>query len=320
MQNQFYGFSEEPFALAPDPRFFFSTENHKEIIDSLIYAIGEKDGLILLTGERGSGKTTLIQQLLMMLPPPISAVSVLQPPKTFDELLKVILRQLGLPIREGNENSMLSQFNNALQQKSDRGEILAIIVDEAQEFGAEVLEDLRLLCSPDPRRPRLLKEVFVGTPQIEEKLGTPELRQVNQRITTRRRLAPLTELESWQYIEYRLERVNKSVTDIFTPEAMSLICSKANGIPQSLNAICYTALSAGYALNQKKIDLQLIPRVLSLFGSQQQQHGRGNPRAAASLESLLAYIGKSSLLMKISFLLLAYSVLAWIIFFTVAWK
>ena len=320
MQNQFYGFSEEPFALASDPRFFFSTENHKEIIESLIYAIGEKDGLILLTGERGAGKTTLIRQLLMMLPSHITAIPVFHPPKSFGELLEGVLRQLNLPPTEGDRNANLSQFNDFLHRKSDRGETLAIIVDEAQELSAEVLEDLRLLCSPDPRRPRLLKEVFVGTPQIEEKLGTPELRQVNQRITTRRRLAPLTELESWQYIEYRLERVNKSVTDIFTPEAMSLICSKANGIPQSLNAICYTALSAGYALNQKKIDLQLIPRVLSLFGSQQQQPGRGKPRATASMESLLAYIGKSSLLMKISFLLLAYSFLAWIIFFTVAWK
>jgi general secretion pathway protein A len=312
MHNSFYGLTEEPFGLAPDPRFFFETEYHKEIIDSLIYAIGEREGLILITGEGGLGKTALIQKLVQTLSPQVTAIPVFQPPATFEDLLGAILRQLNLPWQEKNKGGMLSEFDEYLHQKSSQNETLAIIVDEAQKLSPEVLEDLRLMCNPDPRKPRLLKEVFFGEPQIEEKLNSPELRQLTQRITTCRRLRPLTEQESWDYLVHRINIVGKNGSDIFTPEAISLICRKAKGIPRYLNTICYTALSAGYALDQKIIDPPLVHKILPIFGGQQSSRWL-LPKGPLALS--LDRLGKSPLLTKISFLLLAYSLLAWIIFF-----
>jgi len=312
MHKEFYGLKEEPLGLTPDPRFFFLTEDHKEIIDALIFTIAERDGLALLTGESGLGKTTLIQQMLLMLPSHIIAVPVFHPQKTFDELLEIILQQLNLLGQERDRNFMLSQFNDFLYQKSDRGEIITIIVDEAQELSAGVLEELRLLCNPDPRRPRLLKEVFVGTPQLEEKLNFPELRQLNQRITTRRRLKPMTEDESWHYIMHRLTKAEKDASEIFTPEAILLICRNAKGIPQSLNTICHAALFIGYLLKQTRIDSPLIQKILPLFGGP--KSGRWQ-RLRDSLRSSAARLAKIPLITKISLLLLAYSLLAWIIFF-----
>ncbi len=315
MHNNFYGFTEEPFGLTPDPRFFYETEYQKEIIDSLIYGISEKDGLILLTGERGLGKTTLIIQLLQILPSNITPVPIFNAPKSFDDLLEGILQRLNLPLKEKSKGYMLSKFTDYLHQNSAQEETLAIIIDEAQELSSEVMEDLRLLCNPDPRKPRLLKEVFVGEPKIEEKLNTTELRQLNQRITTRVQLRPLTEEESWHYVVHRLNRVGKNVSEIFTPEAVSLICRNSKGVPRSLNTICYTALSAGYALNQAVIDSPLAHKILPIFGGQ--QSGKW-PRLRESLRPSTGRLEKSPLITKISFLLLAYSLLAWIIFFIAA--
>ncbi len=317
MHNKFYGFKEEPFGLNPDPRFFFETEYHKEIIDSLIYVIREREGLILLTGEGGLGKTALIQQLLQSLPPHITPIPVLRPPKTFDDLLEVILLQLNLPLQEKSKGYMLSKFNDYLHQKSAQNETLAIIVDEAQNLSPEVMEELRLLCNPDPRKPRLLKEVFVAEPQIHEKLTSPELRQLNQRITIRRQLRPLTEEESWHYLVHRLNAVGKNISEIFTPEAVSLICRNAKGIPRYLNTICYIAMSAGYALNQKIIDSPLVHKIVPIFGGQQIGKWR---RLRDTLRPSAARLEKSPLITKISFLLLAYSLLAWIIFFLLTLK
>ena len=317
MHNHFYGLAEDPFGLAPEPRFFFSTENHKETIDSLSDGIRDGEGLILLTGENGLGKTTLIQQLLLILPPHITAIPIFHPIKTFADLLEVILRQLNLPLEEKSKGYMLSHFDDFLYQKSAQGETLAIIVDEAQNLSTEVMEELRLLCNPDPRKPRLLKEVFVAEPQIHEKLNSPELRQLNQRITIRRQLRPLTEEESWHYLVHRLNAVGKNISEIFTPEAVSLICRNAKGIPRYLNTICYIAMSAGYALNQKSIDSPLVHKIIPIFGGQQLGKWR---RLRDTLRPSAARLEKSPLITKISFLLLAYSLLAWIIFFLLTLK
>jgi general secretion pathway protein A len=311
MFNEFYGFSEEPFGFTPDLRFFFSTENLREVIDSLIYGIEKKEGFILLTGEIGVGKTTLIHQLLPMLGPAIQAIPIYRPPETFDGLLEVILQELHLPLQEKNRSFMISQLNNFLNQKSARNETVVIILDESQNLSKGVMEELRLLCTSDPRKPRRLKEIFVGRPQIEEKLRSEDLRQLNQRITTRRQLKPLTEEESSQYIEHRLNKVNTSAAEIFTSDAVSSICNYAKGIPRIINMVCYLVLSAGYVLSEKKVNWVIIKEVFAIVESQ-------NPwrrQRMASLEASTERLGRSSLITMISVLLWTYSVLAWITFF-----
>jgi general secretion pathway protein A len=312
MFNEVYGFSEEPFGLTPDPRFFFSTENHREVMDSLIYGIEKRDGFVLLTGEIGVGKTTLIQQLLPMLGPAIQAVPIYHPAETFDGLLEVILQELHLPLQGKNRSFMMSQFNDYLSQKSARNETVVIILDEAHNLSIEDMEELRLLCNSDPREPRRLKEVFVGRPQIEEKLRSVDLRQLNQRITTRHQLRPLTEEESWQYIEHRLNKVNKSAAEIFTSEAVSSICNYARGIPRIINMVCHLALSVGYVLGGKKVDWVILKEVFAILESQNPNRWQ---RVMASLEASTDRLGRSSLITKISVLLWTYSVLAWITFF-----
>ncbi len=317
MLNRFYGFAEEPFGLTPDPRFYFPTENHKEVIDSLIHGIDQKDGFILFTGEAGIGKTSLIQQLPSMLGPGITAIPVYQPANNFEDLLAAILQEIHLPVAERNRSFMISKFNDYIDEKSARNETLVIVLDESQSLSKEVMEELRLLCNPDPRKPRRLKEVFVGQPQIVEQLSSPDLRQLNQRITIRSQLRPLTEDESRQYIEHRLKQVGKSAAEIFTPDAVSLICNYAKGIPRVINMVCYLALSAGYVLAKAKVDLAVIKEVLAVLESQTPNRWQ---RVIASIATSTDRLGKSSLITKISVSLLAYSVLAWIIFFYLSLK
>jgi general secretion pathway protein A len=166
MFKEFYGFSEDLFALEPNPRFFFLTENHKKVLLHLVYGITEAKGFTLLLGETGTGKTTFILHLLSMLGLHIKAIPIFDPPKTFDDLLGVILRELKLPLQEGNGKSRLWQLNEYLYQRSAQNETLLIIVDEAQNLSKELLEQLRLLCSPDPIRPRFLQGFLVGQPDI----------------------------------------------------------------------------------------------------------------------------------------------------------
>ena len=312
MSNEFCGFSEEPFGLTPDPRFFFPTENHREVIDSLVYGIEERDGFILLTGEIGVGKTTLIQQLLPMLGPTIQAISIDHPGEIFDELLEAILQELRLPLQGKDRSSMTSKLNDYLNQKSARNETVVIILDEAQNLSKEVMEELRLLSISDPREPRRLKEVFVGRPQIEEKLRSVDLRQLNQRITTRCQLRPLTGEESWQYIEHRLNKANKSAAEIFTSGAVSSICNYAKGIPRIINMVCHLALSARYVLGEKKVDWVIIKEVLAILESQKPNRWQ---RIMASLEASADRLGRSSLITKVTVLLWTYAVAAWITFF-----
>jgi general secretion pathway protein A len=279
MFKKFYGFSEDPFTLEPDPRFFFLTESHRKVLFSLMYGITEKKGFTLLLGETGTGKTTLIHHLLSRLGPHIKAIPIFAPPKTFDELLEVILRELKLPLEEGNGKSRLWQLNEYLYQRSSQNETLLIIVDEVQNLSKEFLEQLRQLCNPDPIRPRFLQGFLVGKPDIANKLDSWDLRALKQRIVMRRQLGPLTEEESRRYIEHRLNEVGSSLETIFTPEAAALICRHSRGIPRVIHMLCSLALSTGFVLSQKKIDALFIKRILPLLHTQK-------PSVSQRMESL----------------------------------
>ncbi len=268
MFKEFYGFSEDPFTPEPDPRFFFLTESHRKVLFSLIYGIKETKGFTLLLGETGTGKTTFIRHLLSMLGPHVKAIPIFAPPKTFDELLEVILRELKLPLEEGNSDSRLRQLNEYFYQRSAQNETLLIIVDEAQNLSKELLEQLRLLCNPDPIRPRFVRGFLAGTPDIADKLDSRDLRALKQRIVMRRQLEPLTKEESRRYIEHRLKAVGSSLEAIFTPEATALICRHSRGIPRVIHMLCCLALSTGYVLSQKKIDARFIKRILPFLHMQ----------------------------------------------------
>lgn len=300
MFKEFYSFSEDPFALEPDPRFFFLTESRRKVLFSLIYGITERKGVFLLLGETGTGKTTFIRHLLSMLGPHIRAIPIFAPPKTLDELLEVILRELKLPLEEGNGNSRLWQLNEYLYQRSAQNETFLIIVDEAQNLSIELLEQLRLLCNPDPIRPRSLRGFLVAKPDIADKLDSRDLRALKQRIVMRRQLGPLTEEESRRYIEHRLKEVGSSLEAIFTPEAAALICRHSRGIPRVIHRLCCLALSTGYVLSQKKIDAPLIKRILPLLHTQK-------PSVSQRMESLamifIDRLANSPRIMRISYAL-----------------
>jgi type II secretory pathway predicted ATPase ExeA len=255
MYKDFYGFSKDPFNFSPDPRFIFLTQHHREVLNSMIYGITERRGFILLSGETGTGKTTLVRHLIQVLDPKIKAIPVYQPPKSFDELLEVLLRNLNLPLGERSKRIMWSRFIDYISQDGGHYENYAIIVDDAQDLSKGILEELRELWNPNPER---LQEVFVGRPEIEDKLNSWDLRQLKQRIVIRCRLRPLTESESLGYIEHRLNMVGSKISEIFAPEALSSIYQYSQGNPRAINILCDKALSTGITLSQKPIDSSMV--------------------------------------------------------------
>jgi general secretion pathway protein A len=313
MLKEFYGFLEDPFNLNSDSRFFFLTQHHKKVLDSIVYGITERREFILLTGETGMGKTTLIHQLLQTLEPNIKAIPVYQPPKAFAELLEVILQNLKLPLGERSEKTMWSKFIEYISLGAAQDENLVIIVDEAQELSKEVMEELRLLCNPHPGR---LQEVFVGQPAIEDKLNSWDLRQLKQRFAIRCRLRPLNEEESWQFIEHRLSTVGSEISEIFTPEALSLICHYAEGIPLTINFLCTKALEAGYSHSKKPIDSSIVKEILKNAAILIPEEANALPPGERPKTQLpTPYVKRTAFPRSISYALLPLVCLVLIIFF-----
>ena len=312
MYKEFYGFAEEPFALGFDSGFLFLTEGHKRILETLLAGVKSRKGYMLLTGERGVGKTTLIRHFISLRGKKIKMVPVFQNFGTVEEILEIILRELDLTVGERSKSQMGKQLREYLIQKASLDETLVIIIDNAQDFSKEVLEDLRLLPVEDPRRPWSLQEIFVGDSGIEEIMNSEGLKQLGQRITVRCTLEPLNEIESRRYIESRLARVGSGSSKVFTPDALDLICQLSKGIPRLINMVCYLALANGFSLSKKKVDSAAVEDVVSILG--RQKPGRGQ-RWGNSMRALADTLGKSRLIMKISYTLLAYSFISGIIFY-----
>jgi general secretion pathway protein A len=272
--ENFYGFLKDPFAPHPDPDLFFLTDNCREVWNSVLQGIIEKKGFILLTGESGTGKTTLMALVYLYLTTngrKVKAIPLFDAPPSIEEILRAVLRDLGFPAEKENKSVMLSLLDEDILQRSARGETVALIFDEAQNFRKEVLEEIRLLANPDPRRPKLLQEIFVGAPQFEKNLKGRGLMILNQRFEVRCRLHPFTLEESLACIEHRLNRVGSSSTKVFTPRAVYLIAQHAKGIPGTLNRLCQETLSVGYTQMKEKADSADVREAIANLGKERKE-------------------------------------------------
>ena len=304
MYTWFYGFSEEPFNVNPDPRFLHLTETHQQVLDSMIRGILDRKGFILVLGELGSGKTTLVQHLLNTIDRKVKAVAVFRPQNTFEELLEDVLRELKVPSAPQNKVSLVRQLNDYLHSLTP-DQTLAILIDDAQELSPEIMEELRLLPTPETLSAKKLQVVLVGQPELKARLDSPNLRELRQRVEIMGEIRPLSEEECRQYIAHRLEKVDSEINRVFSPEAIDLICRHARGNPRTLNILCDNAFLIGYGLSKKKVDSPIVTEVLEdLDFVDPEELEEGRPKEGRRVR-VAAAGGKSALFRKIGFSLLA---------------
>jgi general secretion pathway protein A len=262
MYAQFYGLRESPFALTPDPRYLFMSEPHKEALASAVYGVQERKGFVLILGEVGTGKTTLIRHLLGRFGPNIRSVFVFNPAVSFTELLQLMLRDLELPCPSMRRVEMIDTLNDYLLKEAAAGRYVVIIIDEAQHLSPTVLEEVRMLSNLETARGKLIQILLVGQPELGEKLGRPELRQLRQRISLVAELKPLSYEDTVQYITHRLEVAGREGGGVFSRRALRTIYRASGGIPRLVNVICDKALVLGYGAEAPVIKAKIIREVL----------------------------------------------------------
>jgi general secretion pathway protein A len=286
MYTRFYGFSEKPFNVTPDPKFLFLTESHRKALDSVLYGVGERKGFISISGEAGTGKTTILHHLLNTLNANIKTVLINQTQVTPKQLLQDIVQKLGLTQKEQSKILLIRQLNEYLVSALSRDGNLAILIDEAQNLNQDVMEELRMLSNLETSSSKLIQIVFVGQPELENKLNSKDLRQLKQRIAIRSQIRPLTFEESRDYVAHRLNIVGNGLKEIFNPEAVALICSHAEGIPRTINLLCDNALLIGFRRREKRIQEATVREVLSDRGMVSEENGEKSRPLGISLSRL----------------------------------
>jgi general secretion pathway protein A len=259
--NEFYGFSEKPFEVVPDPEFFYPSPSHLDVLTSVIDGVESKKGLMCIIGEVGTGKTTLIYFLLHCLEERVKTALIVHPSITFEELVSNILLGLDQRVVEETKRALLSQLNGYLTEKVGEDETLVVIVDEAQNLPAEVMEELGTLFEVS-RWVARLQIIFVGAPEFQDKISAPRLRQFGRKIRIRCQISALTEEESRKYIDHRLKLVGSRSGEVFAPEAISMIISYARGFPRVINILCDNAFMIGYGLSERRVDEDIIRKAI----------------------------------------------------------
>jgi len=296
MYTKFFGLNEKPFAITPDPRYLFMSARHSEGLAHLVYGVTESGGFIQLTGEVGTGKTTLVRTLLGKLPDEVDIALILNPQVTVLEFLQVICQELAVPLPKDSTSTMalVDALNRYLLDAHSRGRRTILMVDEAQNLSDEVLEQLRLLTNLETAKQKLLQIILIGQPELREVLAKNSLRQLAQRVTGRYHLEPLSRNETMQYIDHRL-KVAGSVSEIFDDRAKRQVHRLARGIPRVINVICDRALLGAYGQETRNVSSKLVKRA-ALEVSGQPSAPRALKWVAAILAiSALALIGGSLL-------------------------
>ena len=262
MYTSFFGLAEKPFAITPDPRYLYLSERHAEALAHLLYGINESGGFIQLTGEVGTGKTTVVRTLLSRVPHHADVAVILNPRVTPVEFLLTICEELGLAIADADRDSikaMVDALNRRLLKAHAEGRRIIVLVDEAQNLSIDVLEQVRLLTNLETATQKLLQIILIGQPELRELLDRTDLRQLAQRITGRYHLMPLSREETKGYVRHRL-RVAGATEDIFTPGALLELHRLSLGIPRVINVACDRALLGAYTQEIKKISASLVRR------------------------------------------------------------
>ncbi|HEY3303121.1 MAG TPA: AAA family ATPase [Candidatus Binatia bacterium] len=262
MYLNFYGLKLKPFNPTPDPKFLYLTSSHREALAQILYGVQEGKGFIVLTGEVGTGKTTLIQTLLRRLDERTEVAFIFNSKLPFEALVEYMLRDFGIMDNLSSQSQRLFALNSFLIDRRRAGQNTVLIIDEAQNLDPPALEQVRLLSNFETPTDKLLQIFLSGQPELQAKLDLPELRQLKQRIALRSVIRPLTADETCDYVQHRLKIAGARNADIFTDAALGRIAKYARGIPRLVNIVCDHSLLFGYAEQKRRIDAETVDEVV----------------------------------------------------------
>ncbi len=260
--SNFYSFTEAPFNITPDPRFIYFSDKHREALNHLIFGIQQRKGFIQITGEVGSGKTTICRALIETLGPTYKTALILNPCMTELQLLQSILTELELVPPKQNRIAYIETLNRFLLDQAQQGNDVVLIIDEAQDLSFVLLEQVRLLSNLETDQRKLLQIVLMGQPELRDKLNDPRLRQLRQRITVRYHLAPLSSDELDRYIQHRLHVAGGNGLPRFDRRALKRIYKYSGGIPRLINAVCDKTLLCGFVDNIELFKAKHVSRAI----------------------------------------------------------
>ncbi|SPF43892.1 conserved hypothetical protein [Candidatus Sulfotelmatobacter kueseliae] len=262
---EFYGLREQPFGVTPDPRFLYLSPGHREALASVYYGIEAGRGFMALIAKPGMGKTTLLFHLLERFRHNARTAFVFQTQCNSRELMRLLLAELGVGMESHGQDfvSMHEEFNRLLLQEARAKRRFIVVIDEAQNLDASVMETVRLLSDFETPQAKLLQIVLSGQPELADKLASPRLAQLRQRVSLLSRLTPLSADETRKYIEYRLNVAGHSGPVPFSEEALQAIARFGEGIPRSINNLCFNLLSLGCALRQRVVDKSVVDEVMN---------------------------------------------------------
>jgi len=258
MYLDFYGLTQAPFDITPNPRFLFHSAKHREAINHLLYGIRGRKGFVQLTGEVGAGKTTLCRALLEQLDDRFSTALILNPVMSAEELVRAVAAEFGLNVTGRDRLETIATINEHLLLQAQNGRDCVLIIDEAQDLTDDLLEQVRLLSNIELDVRKLVQIILLGQPELRDRLNNPRLRQLRQRITVRYHLAPLTRTEVSQYVQHRLELAGSDGAPQFTHPAFWRIFHYSGGIPRLVNAVCDKALLAGFVEQSERINYRMV--------------------------------------------------------------
>jgi general secretion pathway protein A len=258
MYTKFYGFKERPFEITPNPDFLFLSQNHREALAHMVYAARDRKGFTVITGEVGTGKTTLVQAFLSRLNGKVKTAYIFNPKLTALDFLRYICEDFGIKEEKHSKGQYIAQLHHFLLEHYSRNEQVILIIDEAQSLPPALLEEVRLLTNLETPKSKLLQVILVGQPELNGVLNSHSFRQLKQRVSLRYHLQPLNEEDTKKYIEKRLKSAGAIDPHIFTAKAMEKIFSYSQGIPRLINIISDHALLAGYVEHKKIIGPKMI--------------------------------------------------------------
>ncbi|MEI7816938.1 MAG: AAA family ATPase [Desulfuromonadales bacterium] len=274
MYCDFFGFSEKPFTITPNPHFVFLSSIHREAFARLLYGVESHAGFIALTGEVGTGKTTMLRTLLTQLDPDkFTSALIFNPCMSAEQLLASICREFGVAPDEQNRFGYFDALNRFLIEQNSNGRTVVLVVDEAQNLEPEVLEQVRMISNLETERDKLIQIILAGQPELNDVLNRHDLRQLNQRITVRCRLTPMKLEDTTYYINHRLKIAGSRIPEIFSRTAIRRIYRFSHGIPRLINIACEQALVMAWTTETHSVSSAIAAEVVAELQPNEERRG-----------------------------------------------